>query len=130
MIENNENTVKIVIKNFPLNIHHYARDAAAAALAAHSMGKFWEFHKALYKNRKFDDENMRKMAVNFGLDPDEFIKKMKSKNIRDKVNRDTMDAKKTGATGTPTVFINGKLLKNRSLDGFQYMIDEELKKKK
>lgn len=130
MIEQNKDKVKIVIKNFPLSMHRYSKDAAAAALAAHSMGKFWEFHEALYKNKKFDDENLRELASNLGLDPDEFIKKMKSNEIRNKVSRDTMDAKNAEATGTPAVYINGKKLSNRSLKGFQYMIDAELKKKK
>ena len=36
--------------------------------------------------------------------------------------------KKAGVTGTPTIYINGRKLKQRSPEGFQAMIDEELAK--
>jgi protein-disulfide isomerase len=32
--------------------------------------------------------------------------------------------------GTPTIFVNGKLLNQRSIPGFQQVIEAELKKKK
>ena len=56
-------------------------------------------------------------------------KDMQSQVVRNRINTDLQDAQKAGVTGTPTIFINGRLLKNRSLQGFQKMIDEELKKK-
>ncbi len=130
VIEKNKDTVKLVIKNYPLSMHSYARNAAAAALAADSMGKFWEFHEALYKNKKLDDKKVREIASKLGLDPDEFIKIMKSEAIQDKISEDIRDAKKAGVHGTPTIFINGKLLRDRSIEGFQDAIDERLKKKK
>jgi len=130
VIEKNRDTVKIVIKNYPLNMHSFARNAAAAALAADSMGKFWEFHEALYKNKKLDDEKLREIATSLGLDPDKFENKMKSKDIQNKINQDKQDARKAEVSGTPTVFINGKRLNNRSVKGFQDEIDEQLKKLK
>ena len=111
-------------------MHQYAKDAAAAALAADSMGKFWEFHEALYKTKKYDDKSLREMANGFGLDPDEFERKMKSKEILNRINRDKMDGQKARVSGTPAIFINGRLLMNRNLNGFQEMIDAQLKNKK
>lgn len=108
-----------------------ARDAAAAALVADSMGKFQEIQKTLYKNaRKINDEKIHEIATGLGLNPEEFLKNMKSKKIQDKINQDIMDAKKAGITGTPTIFINGKRLRDRSIGGFQEIIDAQLKKKK
>jgi protein-disulfide isomerase len=37
------------------------------------------------------------------------------------------EAQKAGVRGTPTIFVNGKRLKDRSLRGFSAMIDKELK---
>ena len=130
MIEKNKDTVKLVIKNYPLNMHRYARNAAAAALAAFSMGKFWEIHEALYNNKKLDDKKVREIVSHLGLDPDEFIKIMKSKAIQDKINDDMRDAKKAGVHGTPTIFINGELLRGNSMEDFQDAIDKQLRKKK
>lgn len=129
VIEKNKDTVKIVTKNYPLPMHKNARKAAAAALTAHSMGKFNEFHEALYKNAaQLDDKKVGEIAASLGLDPDEFIKKMKSKKIQNQIKRDMSDAKKAEVRATPTVFINGKNLKNLSITGFQNAIDAQLKK--
>lgn len=112
-------------------MHKYARNAAAAALAADSMGKFWEFHEELYKNmKKLSDKKVREIATNLGLDPDEFFKVMKSKKIQNKINKDMRDAKEAGVSGTPAIFINGRRLRDRSIEGFQDIIDTQLKKLK
>ena len=44
------------------------------------------------------------------------------------VARDARDGGELGVGGVPTVFINGKVLKNRSMPGIQDMIAAELKK--
>lgn len=129
MIENNEDKVKVVIKNYPLRMHKYARSAAAAALTAYSMDKFWEFHEALYKNMKqLNDEKVREIATSLRLDPDELEKKMESKEIQNKILKDIRDAEKAEVRGTPTIFINGKRLRNLTVEGFQDAIDTQLKK--
>jgi protein-disulfide isomerase len=37
-------------------------------------------------------------------------------------------ARTAGVRGTPTIFVGGKRLMNRSMDGFKAMIDPALKK--
>jgi protein-disulfide isomerase len=54
---------------------------------------------------------------------------MASPEIQARINKDLQDAQKAGVTGTPTAFINGRLLKQRSLEGFQAIIDDELRKR-
>jgi len=44
------------------------------------------------------------------------------------VARDAKDGRKPDIGGVPTLFINGKVLKNRSMQGIQEMIAAELKK--
>ena len=126
VLEKNPDTVKIVFKNMPLRFHKFADPSARAALAAHKQGKFWEFHDKLFGVEKLSDQEINKVAVELQLDMDQFTKDMNSPEIRQMVNKDLLDAQKAGVTGTPTIFINGKKLKNRSLAGFQAMIDKEL----
>lgn len=131
VIADNRDNVKLVIKNFPLPMHSYAKKAAEASLAAYSMGKFWEFHDALFKNSKqLNDKKVREIATSLGLDPDELERKMNSKEVRKKINRDKTDADKVDVRGTPTIFINGRKLRDRSVEGFQDVIDTMLKKKR
>ena len=53
---------------------------------------------------------------------------MKSQRLQKVVAQDTAEAGQFGVTGTPTVFINGSKLKQRSLQGFQAQIDAALAK--
>ena len=48
--------------------------------------------------------------------------------IKNFIERDMSNGRQVGVRGTPTIFINGKKLRNRSLPGFYQMIETELKK--
>ncbi len=103
--------------------------AAIAALAAESEGKFWEFHDELYQNyNRLSDEKIREIALGLGFDQAEFEKKMTDPKIAAQIRQDLNDGAQAGVRGTPTIFINGRLLKNRTLHGFQAVIDKELQK--
>jgi protein-disulfide isomerase len=130
VLEKNKDNVKLVFKNFPLSSHRYARSAAGAALAAGTKGKYWEFHDELFKNNKqLSDEKIKEIATGLGLDANEIMTKMKSREIQNIINRDVRDAINAGVRGTPAVYINGKKLKSRSIRSFQNQIDAELKKR-
>jgi len=103
--------------------------ASTAALAAESHGKFWEFHDLLFKNyNKLNDQKIREIALELGLDQTEFKKKMKDPKITAMIRQDVRDGAQAGVRGTPTIFINGRRLNDRSLKGFQAAIDKELQK--
>jgi protein-disulfide isomerase len=127
VLEKNPDTVKMVFKNMPLRFHQFAEPSARAALAAFKQDKFWQFHDELFKSEKLSNEVINNIAVDLELDMAQFNKDKNSAEITKMIEKDLMDAQKVGVTGTPTIFINGKKLKNRSLQGFQMMIDQELK---
>jgi predicted DsbA family dithiol-disulfide isomerase len=128
VMKNNPKTLKVVFKNMPLNFHKMARPAAYAALAAQEQGKFWEFHDQLFNTQKLSPESIDKIAMDLSLDMEKFKADMKSPEILAKVEKDLKDAKKAGVTGTPTVFINGRKPQQRSPQGYQAIINEELQK--
>jgi protein-disulfide isomerase len=134
VLEKNPDTVKIVLKNLPLAMHQFADPAARAALAAGEQGKFWEFHDALFAlpalNIPLNDKAIEDIAVKLGLKMDQFKSDMASPKIRQMVNQDMMDAQKAGIAGTPTIFVNGHLLQERTLEDFQKKIDAALGKSK
>lgn len=127
VLDKNRDTVKVVFMNMPLNFHKFADPSARAALAAHKQGKFWEFHDELFRTKPLSNKAISNIAVKLGLDIEQFNTDMQSPEIRSLINRDLLEAQKAGVTGTPTIIINGKKLKNRSPQGFQAMIDAELK---
>jgi protein-disulfide isomerase len=131
VLEKNPNTVKLVVKHFPLPMHNYARKAAVAALAAGKQGKFWEMHKALFASqRELSDSQVEAIARGLGLNMEQFNLDLKDPAIESVIDRDLSDGRQASIRGTPTIFVNGKQLNQRSPAGFQQAIDEELKKKK
>jgi protein-disulfide isomerase len=128
VLEHNPDTVKIVLKNMPLNFHKLAVPAALAALSAGNQGKYWEFHDELFATPKITAESIQETAKKLNLDIEKFQKDMLSPEIKQKLDRDLRDAKEAGVTGTPTIFINGVKVKTRTLEAMQKLIDEKLGK--
>ena len=129
MLEKNPNQVKLVFKNFPLRNHKFAMPAAIAALAAEKQGKFWEFHDLLFKDHnRLNEQKVKEIAQQLNLDMEKFEKDRKDPRIRAMINRDLAEGNRADVGGTPTVFINGRLVRNRSMTGFQELIEKALKK--
>jgi protein-disulfide isomerase len=125
------NDLKFVYKQFPLtSIHANALNASKAALAANRQGKYWEMYGKLFDNqRALDMDSLKKYAQELGLDMAQFEKDMASPEVQKQIDDETKLAAAAQVTGTPTLFINGKRVMNRSPEGLKQMVDEELKKK-
>jgi len=120
--------VKVVYKNFPIRSHKFATQAAMAAHAAGSQGKFWAFHDHLFNNyNKLNDEKIRQIALDLKLDPEAFEKEKKNPSILARIRKDAKEGVDAGVRGTPTVFVNGRLLTSRTAEGFRVAIDKALK---
>lgn len=129
VLEKNPDSVKLVFKHFPLRNHKFARPASIAAIAAGRQGKFWEFHDLLFKNyNRLNAQKIREIAQQLNLDMGKFDRDQKDPGNGKIINRDLSEGNRVGVRGTPTVFINGRLLRNRSQAGFQAMIEKTLKK--
>ena len=121
--------MKLVIKHFP--IHSFARKAAIAALAAGKQGKFWEIHEKLFANQKeLSDAKVETIAQELELNMGQFKQDLKDSGIGSLIDRDFNDGLQANIRGTPTIFVNGKLLSKENLLGFQQAIEAELKKKR
>ena len=127
VLEKNPQTVKIVFKNFPIRSHKFAVKAAVAALAANRQGKFWEFHDELFKDfRNLNEKKIEEIASKLKLNKAKFEKDRKDPLLLEQVKHDVNEGIEVGVNGVPTVFVNGRKLKKRSLQGFQELIDKEL----
>jgi protein-disulfide isomerase len=121
--------VRFVYKHFPLvSIHPRALPAALAAAAADRQGKFWEMHEVLFANqRALQSEQLKGYAERLGLDVQKFEADLQAPETRKLVQDDVRLAQQLGVRGTPTVFVNGKLLRDRTPEGFKQAIDLLLK---
>jgi len=101
--------VKLVFKQFPLDIHGQARLAAQASLAAGAQGKFWELHDKMFANyRKLSRENILAWAKDIGLDVPKFTQDLENPAYKKTVTREMNEGVNLGVSGTPSFFINGK----------------------
>jgi protein-disulfide isomerase len=127
VLEKNPKTVKIVFKNFPIRSHKFAVQAAVAALAADRQGKFWEFHDELFNNYdRLNEEKVQEIAVKFKLDKVQFEKDRKDPLLLEQIKRDYNEGIRVGVRSVPSIFVNGRKLKEKNLEGFQALIDKEL----
>ena len=61
-----------------------------------------------------------------GLDMEKFSLDIMRPSLRKKIELDMEEGKKAGISGTPTIFVNGRKLRNRDLASISKMIDEEI----
>lgn len=119
---------RFAYKHFPLTANHpQALPAALAAAAAQRQGRFWEMHAMLFANqRALSPEQIEGYARQLGLDMARFKADMVSQEARAQVEADRLLARRAGVRGTPTVFVNGRLVQDRSVEGFRKLIDSML----
>jgi protein-disulfide isomerase len=125
------NQVKLVFKQYPLDMHSQAALAAAAALAAHRQGKFWPLHDAMYADRThLSRTTILAMAGAVGLDTKRFEQDWDSPAVKQALAREEAEGDKAGVEATPTVFIDGQKYNGLlDLDVIRPIIDAELKRK-
>jgi protein-disulfide isomerase len=121
--------VKLVFKHYPLPFHQNARLAAEASLAAGEQGRFWEYHDLLFSNiHALKRPDLEQYALQAGLDLARFRDALDSGRLRAEVDEDAQLAGRI-ATGTPSFFVNGRLLSGaQPVERFRQIIDEELRR--
>jgi protein-disulfide isomerase len=97
-------------RHLPLtDVHPAAQLAAEAAEAAASQGKFWEMHDLLFEHQEqLTAADLVRYAADLNLDVDRFHDDLKRHVYETTVAQDVESADLSGATGTPTFFINGQ----------------------
>jgi len=116
LYEAHKQDLSITVRSFI--IHPGSEIMTQAAEAAYRQGKFNEADSILYEEFNNPDEGtMLEMAKSIGLDLDKFKGDLQSNEIKEKIKKDNKDAAALNLRGTPSIFINGKQLKdNRELE--------------
>ena len=101
--------LRFVFRNFPITTSHpHAEQAAEAAEAAATQGRFWEMHDLLYENQKhLREEDLRGYAQKLELDVDVFDRELAEDVHAARVHEDFMSGVRSGVNGTPTFYIAG-----------------------
>lgn len=124
IIKSYGNSVRLVVRDFPLSQHENAMKAAQAANAAHAQGKFFEYIALLYSRQKaLDTASLKKYASELGLNRQRFDAALESGTYEAEIKHDITDADIYGVGSTPTLFVNGVMLRTLSADGLRQAID-------
>jgi protein-disulfide isomerase len=116
--------VRFVVRDFPLQQHEWAKKAAEAANAAKAQGKFFEYAAVLFQRQKaLDVASLKKYASELGLDRAKFDAELDKGVYATEVKHDMDDGEIYGVGSTPSIFINGVLLKTLSAEGLREAID-------
>jgi protein-disulfide isomerase len=120
--------VRLVYRDYPLEMHPHARPASEAANCAHAQGKFWDYHAKLFKNqRELGEDKLKTYADQVGLDRTKFDECLRTKPYQAAIDKDLADGAKVGVNGTPAFFINGRMLSGaQPFEKFKEVIEEEL----
>ena len=121
--------LRLVVRDFPLQMHPEARKAAEAAEAAREQGKYWDYTAILFRNQSaLKPEQLKQYAQVIGLDRAKFDAALDSGKFAEKVERDLIDGQRVGISGTPTFFVNGRRTREVSYEALKAAIEAALKK--
>jgi protein-disulfide isomerase len=122
--------VAIAFRHYPLPMHPQAKPASEASLCVNEIkpDKFWTYHDKLFAQQdKLDNDSLRKVAKDMGVDEAAFNKCFDSHKYADQVQADMDYGTKIGVRSTPTFFVNGRLVQGaQPFDVFKDIIDEEM----
>lgn len=123
-------SVRLVVRDFPLAVHANSRKAAEAADAANAQGKFFEYIAVLFKNQNaLDVDSLKKYASEVGLDRKRFDSELDNGVYAAEVQHDIDDGETYGIDSTPTIYINGVMLREFTAGGIRAAISRALGQK-
>ncbi|WP_066953265.1 Na+/H+ antiporter NhaA [Streptomyces lushanensis] len=102
--------VRYVWRHLPLtDVHPNAQLAAEASEAAAEQGAFWEMYDLLLGHQgDLRLADLLRYAAETGLDTDRFHRDLRHHRGAARVAEDVETADKSGVSGTPTFFVNGR----------------------
>lgn len=130
--------VKIFFKNFPLDkdcnsalsrtVHEGACELALGAVCAEKQGKFWAYHDRVFGSPPPSPTagDVVQIGVSAGLSGEALESCMASDEAKKALAAQIAEAQRLEVNATPTVFINGKRL--RQLGGFMKAVESESKR--
>lgn len=125
--------VQLIYKDYPI-VSQYGGMAAQAAECSGEQGVYWEMHDLLFNAPEEWNVSPEAALATFGrygqalgIDADALVECVASERYKADVDRDVEEAMSIGWFGTPTFFINRKMLSGAMPpEVFREVIDREL----
>ena len=123
--------LRVVYLQFPLaTMHTHARKAAEASLCAYEQNKFWPFHDAMFNDQQnLSVNDLKQKAKDLSLDMKAFNTCLDSGKYLSEIQSDMEEGVRVGISGTPAIFINGRLLIGaQPYADIQKIVEDELRR--
>lgn len=125
-VEKHAGRVKLYFKPFPIESHPNAVEAAQAAEWAREKGLFWQMHDRMFESAPaLAVDDLAEHAAEVGGDPEDLRAALAEGRYRGKIQVSQAEARNAGLKGTPTVFMNGRLLTDLSEEGLEQALRDE-----
>jgi protein-disulfide isomerase len=111
--------VALLYRHWPLPNHRFAYPAARASECAAEQGRFEAFYTVLFAQQdSIPNKSFTQFAREAGVpDLDAFERCAASTDPVPAIERDVADVRRIGGTGTPTIIIDGMLMRTPYSDG-------------
>ncbi len=124
-----EGKVAIYFRDFV--VHPQAMSIHNAARCANEQGKYWEFNKKIFIKFMNGETTTPKevwlnLAKELGLDLQSFEKCVDENRYFNDIQKDNQEAYNLGLQGTPTFFINGKMIEGINIPEIMSTINQLL----
>jgi protein-disulfide isomerase len=112
IIRANPDVARLDYYNFPLPYHENAFISSEAALCAGDQGKFFEYLGVLFKNQhSLTEDFLKNTADSLSLDRTAFDACLNNHDHKADVLAQMGEGDKRKIPGTPTLFVNGQMIK-------------------
>lgn len=133
--EEYKDSMRFVVRYFPLPGHKNSRTAAYSVEAAGKQGKFWEMYTILFTKQSewseqqvTNQDQFEKYAVEAGVSIDQWKKDVASLEVMKRVDDSYQEAVSLNLQGTPSFFLNGKKIENpKGYEAFKQVVENALK---
>lgn len=128
--------LRLVFVNMPLSIHPNAEPAAELAMCAARQHKFWQMHDLLFRNQdQWADlgepgSYFLSLGDSLHLNRSQLQECLRTKATRAVVEADFDGSRRSGATSTPTFYVEGEMIVGSQPYGlFKQVLDSIIKAK-
>lgn len=132
-------SVKYIFRDFPFLDERTAssikesHNTVQAAYCAADQKRFWDYHNALYDNQPKSENSgywsvstLGQLAQALKLDTNSFNSCLQSNKYLTQANNDATAARNRGLNGTPSFYVNGKVVELNSYADLQAAINKAL----
>lgn len=127
-VQSHADRVRLHYKPFPIESHPGALEKAQAGEWAREKGRFWAMHDALFESTGAHSvDELAALARPLGLAPAELRAALEDQRFLPRIRESQAEARAAGIRGTPTLFLNGRMLvlSDFSDEGLEHTLEDE-----